>query len=85
MDASYEDACDPSAPTLMRSVVACDTSRTKTSSVPFVSDATKFDAADTNATNRPSALMTAERLSPFPSPDAPVDMSVVVLVCRSTR
>jgi hypothetical protein len=43
--------------TLMRRVVWVVRSRTKTSSVPFVSPGTRFDAEESNATNRPSAEM----------------------------
>jgi hypothetical protein len=39
-------------------------SRTNTSVTPFVSKSTRFIAEERNTTNRPSALMEGERLSP---------------------
>src|SRR5438132_1274953 len=61
----------PSTPledTLTRSFVPARRSRTKTSSTPFVSSATRLGALLQNATTRPSAEMAGPMLSPFPWP-----------------
>ena len=50
-------ACAPDESTLTRSVVPDCRSCTKTSAVPFVSFGTRFAAALSNATKRPSAEM----------------------------
>src|SRR6185436_4304809 len=45
----------PALETLTISVVPASRSRTKTSTVPFVSPGTRFEELEANATNRPSA------------------------------
>jgi hypothetical protein len=50
---------------LTRSVVPLTRSRTNTPPIGFFSPATKFDADDTKATKRPSALITPCELVPF--------------------
>src|SRR5258705_328041 len=64
----------------------CPRSRTKTSSAPFVSLATRFEAELWNATKRPSAEIEGFRLKPLPSapPVAKLTRSVVPL-WRSRR
>ena len=49
---------EPSDATLTRSVAPVERSYTNTSDIPFVSPATKFEASELNATNRPSSLKT---------------------------
>src|SRR5204863_3677806 len=58
----------PSEATLTIWVVPATRSRTKTSRTWFVSPATRLDASETNATDRPSAEMDAPKLDPFPEP-----------------
>src|SRR5439155_23969597 len=49
--------CPPELSTLTRSVMPVWRSRTNASGSPFVSPGTRLDATDSNATNRPSALI----------------------------
>jgi hypothetical protein len=65
IDAAVEEElpCSPVEETLTRSVVPATTSRTKTSSVPFVSPATRFGALEMKVTKRPE--MDGLWLDPF--------------------
>jgi hypothetical protein len=60
------DACDPAAPTLIRSIDPVWRSRTNTSMNPFVSPTTRLVASDEKATS-PSAPTTGSQLPPSPS------------------
>ena len=53
-------------------------SRTKTSTVPLLSRATRLEASDSKATNRPSPLTVESRLRPFVSSPLPVKLVRVV-------
>lgn len=59
-------ACVPPEATLTRSVVPLSRSCTKTSIWPLVSPATRSDAEEVKATERPSALTVGSPLSPSP-------------------
>src|SRR5687767_3174678 len=66
-------------PTLTRSVVPARRSRTKTSSTPLLSPATRLEALLWNATKRPSAETDDPRLSALPlvPPESTLTRSVV--------
>jgi hypothetical protein len=70
--------------TLTRSVVPVTRSRTKTSKVPFVSFATRFEASLSKAMNRPSREITGRKLLPFAC--APSELTLTrVVVCANAK
>ena len=72
------------APTLTSVVTPACKSRTKTSGIPFVSPTTRFAAALTNATYRPSGVIADPRQAPLPGTPARLALtSAVVLLHRS--
>ncbi len=71
--------CVPSVATLTRSVVPLRRSRTKMSRRPFVSPATRFEAALWNATKRPSAEIEGARAGMSPLLAFPCVPSVATL------
>ena len=78
--------CESSQPMLTRSRASPSRSYTNTSLLAFVSPATKFDAYDSKATYRPSALMDETKLSPLPTaPSGARLMHSMWAVCRSHR
>ena len=77
-------AATPALLTLTRVVVPVRVSRTKMSSIAFVSPETRFEALDWNATYRPSDETAGDTLLPFDSaPAAPTLTRVVTPAWRS--
>lgn len=78
--------CPPVDVTEARRVSPVTTSATKTSTVPFVSPAMRFEASDSKATQRPSSEIDGLRLGPSAcTPEVLIDTRVVCRSCDRGR
>ena len=75
----------PPVPTLTITVLPVCRSRRNTSRAPFVSPATRSSASLAKASQRPSGVIAASKLSPSPGSPAGVTLSSVVVPVAVSR